>query len=192
MHFSIHPLIQDWMHLKVTFEGKLLYAAEAISALAAFVNSVDLSELSLHIKRILGSYIESCHENERIILAITQPTQGFRSYGLCSASLAFGDFYHTQRRYDEAEDLYQSALETLQQTPVPNRQEIVQTMARVATVYEGNEQYLKAAQLSQCVLDGQKEVFGEYHFETLATLHNLAVLDTDLTRYDEVVSSLEA
>ncbi len=106
--------------------------------------------------------------------------------------MAFGDFYYTQRRYDKAEDLYQSALETLQQTPVPNSQEIVQTMGRLVTVYEGNGQYLKSAQLSQCVLDGQKEVFGEYHFETLATLHNLAVLDTDLTRYDEVVSSLEA
>jgi hypothetical protein len=64
-------------------------------------------------------------------------------------------------------------------------------MARLATVYEGNGHYLKSAQLSQCVLDGQKEVFGEYHLETLAALHNLAVLDTDLTRYDEAAGSLE-
>ena len=97
--------------------------------------------------------------------------------------------YHTQRKYAQAEPLYQNVLKLLEQTIGPDHPTLATTLNNLAVVYEAQDKYAEAAPLYQRALALIERTLGPEHPNLAATLDNYADLLRKMQREAEAESA---
>jgi tetratricopeptide (TPR) repeat protein len=93
--------------------------------------------------------------------------------------------YHSQRKYAQAEPLYQRVLKLLEQTIGPDHPTLATTLNNLAVVYEAQDKYDEAAPLYQRALALIERTLGPEHPNLAATLDNYADLLRKMQREAE-------
>ena len=93
--------------------------------------------------------------------------------------------YHSQRKYVQAEPLYQRVLKLLEQTIGPDHPTLATTLNNLAVVYEAQDKYGEAAPLYQRALALLERTLGPEHPNLAATLDNYADLLRKMQREAE-------
>ena len=97
--------------------------------------------------------------------------------------------YHAQRKYVQAESLYQHVLKLLEQTIGPDHPTLATTLNNLAVVYEAMEKYGEAAPLYQRALALIERTLGPEHPNLAAALDNYADLLRKMQREAEAASA---
>ena len=97
--------------------------------------------------------------------------------------------YHAQKKYTQAEPLYQSVLKLLEQTVGPDHPTLATTLNNLAVVYEAQDRYAEAAPLYQRALALIERTLGPEHPNLAATLDNYADLLRKMQREAEAESA---
>jgi hypothetical protein len=63
--FSIHPLIQDWMKLRIGSESQRAYTIEATLVLSDFLSGQVFHEMSFKTRQATTSHLEAVIENDQ-------------------------------------------------------------------------------------------------------------------------------
>jgi hypothetical protein len=104
--FSLHPLVQDWVKLRIDPPVRAEYTREVISILADFIDARDKVGLALQSNRTIISHLDASINNSAQFLNCENEL-GTRS--LVDAAISFAFFYQIWGRYQEAEELYGQA-----------------------------------------------------------------------------------
>ncbi len=98
---------------------------------------------------------------------------------------ALAVLYHTQRKYAQAEPLYQRVLTLLEQTIGPDHPTLATTLNNLAVVYEAQDKYAEAAPLYQRALALIERTLGPEHPNLAVALDNYADLLRKMQRAAE-------
>lgn len=98
---------------------------------------------------------------------------------------ALAVLYHAQRKYAQAESLYQRVLKLLEQTVGPEHPTLATTLNNLAIVYEAQDQYSMAEPLYQRALTLIERTLGPEHPNLAAALDNYADLLRKMQRETE-------
>ena len=180
--FSLHPLIQDWVKLRLSPQDRKTYATEAISALAAFIDTKDAVKLALQSKQTIISHLDASVQND---VSFLTHEDGLGTQYLIHATLSFASFYLSQGRYTEAEQLFGRALAGSEKQLGPDHPDTLRAVHNLATVYQSQGRYTEAEQLYGRALAGSEKQLGPDHPNTLRTVHNLAIVYGLQGRYVE-------
>jgi len=97
--------------------------------------------------------------------------------------------YHAQKKYAQAEPLYQQVLKLLEQTVGPDHPTLATTLNNLAVVYEAQDKYAEAAPLYRRALALIERTLGPDHPNLAATLDNYADLLRKMQREAEAEST---
>jgi tetratricopeptide (TPR) repeat protein len=127
---------------------------------------------------------------EMLYLAALEQVQnaGSEDPRLAATLNTLGVLYHAQRKYVQAESLYQRVLILLEQTIGPDHPTLATTLNNLAVVYEAQEKYGEAAPLYQRALALLERTLGPEHAHLAAALDNYADLLRKLQREAEAAS----
>ena len=159
-HFSLHPLIQDWMKLRLSPRDRKTSATEAISILAAFIDAKDAVKLALQSKQTIVSHLDASVQND---VSFLTHEDGLGTQYLIHATLSFASFYQSQGRYTEAERLYRRALAGNEKQLGPDHPDTLRTVHGLAIVYDHQGRYTEAEQLYGRALTGSERQLGPEH-----------------------------
>ena len=164
---SLHPMIKDWLQLRISDVDRSQYMVETINILANFINA-NVLERSLPEARALLGHLDACiHSHRRFPnasgrLGFGQP----RGY-----AITFSSFYLSHGRYREAEEGFQAVLDHDEQNYGKNHAHTFRTMRRLADALVHGGKYPEAQELlSKALHESQKEP----DIETLHILSGLA------------------
>src|SRR5438105_9059270 len=93
--------------------------------------------------------------------------------------------YHVQRKYAQAEPLYQRVLKLLEQTVGPEHSTLATTLNNLAVVYEAQDKYDEAEPFYQRALTSIEHTMGPEHPNLAAALDNYADLLRKMQREAE-------
>jgi tetratricopeptide (TPR) repeat protein len=102
---------------------------------------------------------------------------------------ALAVLYHTQKKYAQAESLYQQVLKLLEQTVGPDHPTLATTLNNLAVVYEVQDKYAEAAPLYQRALALMERTLGPDHPNMAVALDNYADLLRKMQREAEAESA---
>jgi tetratricopeptide (TPR) repeat protein len=97
----------------------------------------------------------------------------------------FGDAFARQGRRDEAEKMYQRALQGKEKAWGPEHTSTIKTVNNLGNLYVNLGRLDEAEKMFQRALQGKEKAWGLEHTSTLETGNNLGVLYADLGRLDE-------
>ena len=99
-HFMLHPLVVDWLKLRIDQKGRQKYAIEAKTMLTNYIITHDQGTLPLYIKHDILSHVDVCLQNDGEYL------KGLDESDITShmtSTHTFAKFYHEHGRYKEVE-----------------------------------------------------------------------------------------
>ncbi|KAI9782854.1 MAG: hypothetical protein M1816_001674 [Peltula sp. TS41687] len=169
--FSLHPLIADWLQLRVKSKIRRSYILEASNLLTIILHSFDKVDLSLQWKLELLAHMDTCLSNDRQDSG-TCSILCDNSLGGCAFS--FGRFYRAQGRYKSVEDLFRPILLALTKELGQGHQDTLNAMSHLALTYMSQGRWNEAEELQKQVLEMRKSILGEKHPDTLTSMNNLA------------------
>ena len=144
--FSVHPVVRDWIKLRKTKNERQEYAAESMTALTSYLESVDIDDLALETKQETMLHVDACIQNDA----------EFRTTHLVTcidrqpySASSFAHLYWNQGRYDEAEELYGRALAGRKKKLGAEHPETLRTVQNLANVYYSQGRYGEAEELYQ-------------------------------------------
>jgi tetratricopeptide (TPR) repeat protein len=97
--------------------------------------------------------------------------------------------YHAQKKYAQAEPLYQQVLKLLEQTIGPDHPTLATTLNNLAVVYEAQDKYAEAAPLYQRAMALIERTLGPDHPNLAFALDNYADLLRKIQREAEAESA---
>ena len=180
--FSFHPLVQDWMKLRLSSQDRQIYAIEAMLILSEYIDTQDSDRMTLQAKQTALYHLDTAVENNHAYLV--QGVQLGESI-LEVPAITFATFFMGQGRYKEAEQLFEQALKGWEEQLGPAHPDTLRTIQNLAIVYRYQGRYKEAEQLYERALKGWEEQLGPAHPDTLMTAQNLAVVYRDQGRYKE-------
>ena len=164
---SLHPMIKDWLQLRITDVDRIGYIVETINILANFIDA-NVPERSLQEARGLLGHLDACiHSHRRFSTAGSRLGSGqLRGY-----AITFSSFYLSHGRYREAEEGFQAVLDHDEQNYGKNHAHTLRTMRYLADALVHGGKYPEAQELlSKALHESQKEP----NIETLHILSGLA------------------
>lgn len=105
--FSLHPLIQDWVKLRVSPDARRAFTREAILVLSTFLVFQNVDNMNLKTKQALLSHIEAVLQNENEYKVLKE---NLEETNLLDAASNFGAFFISQGRYDLSKQMIQYTL----------------------------------------------------------------------------------
>ena len=182
IQFSLHPVVRDWLKLRMEREKQELYAEEFSNLLTSYIEGIEFDELDLQVRRETLLHIDACLQNDGEILNDSYHSAlKIQSY---SASL-FASCYLSHGRYNDAEKLLKRVLAGKEEKLAPDHPDILETASDLARIYRYQGRYNEAEELYQRALIGREKKLGLDHPDTLRTINNLALVYDNQGRYVE-------
>jgi tetratricopeptide (TPR) repeat protein len=97
----------------------------------------------------------------------------------------FGTLYRDQSRLNEAEEMYERALQGREKALGPNHMSTLHTVNSLGILYRGQGRLDKAEEMFERALKGRTEAFGPDHTSTFQMVNNLGLLYADQDRLDK-------
>ncbi|KAL8661871.1 MAG: hypothetical protein Q9202_005229 [Teloschistes flavicans] len=161
--FSLHPLIKEWLRLRISQEETLKYVREAIELSTATVTLYGKTPCSPH-RRAHVSLVDACMENYHEF-----PTLSF--YSMEDSVTAFAAAYNAYGRYADAVVLYTSLLREQRAKGSPYAS---QTAMNMANTLRNQGKYSEAETTYKSIMEERTRSLGSSHAATLRALEGLA------------------
>lgn len=183
LSFTLHPLVRDWIRLRLNQLEQKQYTIEAITTLAAIIEMSSRLNSPVFLKSVdIIPHINASMENDKMFLnGDVQLGQGF----LTNAGLLFASCYNLQGHYRNAETLFQRTVESQTKELGAQHPEISRTLMNLANVYRNLGEFSKAEALYKRVLATRQNLLGPGHLDTLRPMEGLAAIKASQGDYTE-------
>ena len=104
--FSFHPLIAEWLKLRIDPDARARYTEEAIEFVRLFVDYGDKREMPIRYKGETLSHMDKIIEHDQAY----HKGEKHVSNALKEAAISFGSFYRRLGRYNETQNLIERAM----------------------------------------------------------------------------------
>jgi tetratricopeptide (TPR) repeat protein len=146
--FSLHPLIRDWVQLRIPQQRRIEYAVESATVLASYVNK-HLTASALPTSRRILSYQDALVQS---MSRFSSPNVQLGADALRDAGRCFALFYNLHGRYNDAEVLLNIVLANDERQHGPTHPLVLDTTRHLASVLKNQGQHVKAEQLLESAL----------------------------------------
>ena len=103
---SFHPLVAEWLKLRIDQAARAQYTEEAIRVVQIFVDNGDKKEMPVQDKSEVLGHIDRIIEHHEVF----QVNGSHISHALKQATVSFGSFYRRLGRYHETQTLIERAM----------------------------------------------------------------------------------
>ena len=181
--FSLHPLIRDWLQLRLQPKERGNFAHEAIAALACCVKAFETRSTSLEEKTALITHIDVSMSNDKEF----STSQDRLCHDLASCDLAFwfGQFYIDRGRYHTSEELCRRMVETRRKLLSEKHPLTLRDMDNLARVLSIQCKYEEALSIFRQTSTLREATLGDKHVDTLESKNSLALVLMARGRYAE-------
>ena len=173
LSFSLHPLVREWIRLRLKDEEQKQYTIEAIAVLTALIEySRADHQASLEHKNII-SHLDASMENDQTFL------KGEAQLGLSfltDAGLWFASCYNSHGHYGNAVALLMRIVEGQTKALGADHSETSRTAMNLANVYRNLGEYPEAEVLYGRILESRQKLLGPDHLDTLRVMQGLAAI----------------
>lgn len=185
--FSLHPLIQDWIKLRLGSEDRRAYTIESVRVLFHYLDS-QIVRTTRKTRQTILSHLDAARENDCAYL-----TGGSRlgESSLEEPAIAFAGVLGQHGRCKEAMRLYKTLPKSNENHMGLDHPRTLKIVSYLANVYANLGQYEEAVQQYKRVMNAREKWPGLEHLDTLGTMQNLAVVYTLQTRGEEAEQLLE-
>lgn len=184
--FSLHPLIRDWLQLRLKSKMRADYTQEAIQVLECCAMAYENLSTTLGEKTALLTHMDVSLSNEKEFLK-PQDRLGYQLEN-CNTAAWFAEFYKNAGQYRTSEKLYRRTLETLRSGLGEKHPDTLFHMSNLANVLLKSGNLKEAEQMHHQTLTLRETELGEEHPDTLSSMNNLAEVLCFLGRYKEAES----
>ena len=183
LSFTLHPLVRDWIRLRLNHQEQKKYTIEAIATLSAMIEMSSRLNSPVSFKSAdIISHMDASMENDKMFLnGGVQLGQGF----LTNAALSFASRYNLEGHYSNAETLFQRTMEAQTQELGPQHPETSRTLMNLANVYRNLGEFSRAEALYERVLEARQNLLGPTHLDTLRAMEGLAAIKASQENYTE-------
>ncbi|KAI9759277.1 MAG: hypothetical protein M1840_003498 [Geoglossum simile] len=171
--FSLHPLVTDWLKLRIDRKDRQKYVIEATTVLKSYIDMQDKEKLSLQTKLDALSHVDMCLRNGREYL---QELDRSKISSLRDSAFTFASLYKSHCRYQDAEVMYQQALTGYEKALGPEHTSTLGTVGNLGILYSDQGKLTEAEAMYQRALTGYEKALGPEHTSTLISVHNLGIL----------------
>jgi len=133
--FSFHPLVAEWLKLRIDEHARGRFTEEAIQILRLYVDGGDTKEMPLREKSEVLSHLNKAVENDHVYHAGGKHV----SHTLMSAMISFGSFYRRLGRHRETGDLIERAMNEQPEEITPAIQNVLANMYNDLGEFEKSE-----------------------------------------------------
>ncbi|KAH0534126.1 hypothetical protein FGG08_007284, partial [Glutinoglossum americanum] len=172
-HFSLHPLITDWLKLRTDQKGRQEYTIEATMVLTNYIDALDQDTLPLQIKLDALSHVDVCLQNDREYL---QELDESDIASLWGPESTFALLYQNYCRYQEAEELYQRTLRGKEKALGTDHTSTLNTVNGLGILYREQGRLTESEAMYERALAGREKMLGPDHTSTLNTVNSLGLL----------------
>ncbi|KAK4870406.1 hypothetical protein LT330_004754 [Penicillium expansum] len=179
--YNVHGCVHSWMIyiLNQVFDKEMAWTA--IKCVAAQVPEKTQHEFWL-IERRLIAHIDRCVEAMGYV-KVEDNIAGIQN--------AFGLLYAGQGRLQEAEAMYERALEDKEKAWGRDHTSTLDTVNNLGNLYADKGRLQEAEAMYERALEGYEKVWGRDHTSTLHTVNNLGLLYADQGRLQEAEAMYE-
>ncbi|KFY53432.1 hypothetical protein V496_07587 [Pseudogymnoascus sp. VKM F-4515 (FW-2607)] len=180
--FSLHPLIQDWVKLRVKSDARRAFAVEAILVVSAFLDKHDANNMTLSTKQALLSHLEVVVQNENQYAVLQGDLEGIE---LQYATVIFGSFFLSQGRFKLSEQMIRHELRRREKGFGTEHPHTLQSINDLGIVLQYQGKYDEAELIHRQTLQLREKILGTEHPNTLQSMNNLAAAIQYQDKYDE-------
>jgi tetratricopeptide (TPR) repeat protein len=163
--FLLHPLIRDWLQLRIGSDDRQSHVLEAVDIIVSSIRSLDNRNSDAVIKQPL-----LLHMDATLLMVKAYFPDGQRlgqDIASCSIAEWFATFYGKQSRFEASVDLYRTILRTKESAWSKEHYDTLITMHLLALMLTAQGKYREAEQMSREVLETAEKVMGKEHSFTL-------------------------
>lgn len=181
--FMLHPLIRDWLQLRVRSRERSTYTYEAIDVIAnslrAYINqdsdATIKQSILLHMDAVLLTAKDFLRDGHQLGQDISS----------CDNADQFALFYRDQGRFNTSLDLTRTVVMTRVRVQGKEHPGTLASMNNLATVLRGQGKHSEAEQIHREVVKARERVLGRNHPDTLTSMNNLASMLSHQCQYKE-------
>ena len=166
--FSLHPLIQDWVKLRVNSDARRAFTREAILMLSTFFEFQSIYNMKLKTKQALLSHLEAVLQNEN---EYTVLRDNLEETELLDATSSFGSFFESQGRYNLSKQMIQHTLKGRTNVLGKEHPQTLTSMNNLAGLLDSQGKYDAAEPLYRETLQLTEKVLGKEHPDTLTSMN---------------------
>lgn len=190
LHFSLHPLIKDWVKLRTNKEacqGYALLAADIVAQTIMLSWSNKQFEMPFSARREILSHLGVQMDNYDDFLQTKEEISFSRdvSIGLAEAESWFGSFYFNSGWFKEAKAMHIKALRLREEVLGQQHSDTLTSMSKVAQVLNSQGKHNESETMHRVAFQLQEEVLGQHHPDTLTSMNNLALVLTRQGKYSK-------
>jgi tetratricopeptide (TPR) repeat protein len=174
--YSIHSCVHSWTIHMLNKEWDAGMAGVAMECVASYIPDKNARDSWVTQQR-LARHAARCWS----FVALGMVGEDGRQWVLHS----LGDLYSDLRRLNEAEKMYQRALQGYEKTLGPDNTLTLDTVNNLGLLYADLGRLKEAEKMYQRALQGCEKALGPDHTSTLQTVNNLGILYADLGRLKE-------
>lgn len=169
--FSLHPLIQDWVKMRIKADARQEFALEAIILLSAFLENHD--NMTLRQNQVLLSHLEVSLQNENEYKIL----QGnLEENELQYAAMYFHGFLDSQGRHNLSEQTLRYILTWKKATLGEEHPSTLQIMNSLGATLDIQGKYDEAMQMLKQTLQLREKVLEKDDPHKIDTMSNLGIV----------------
>ncbi|PQE09025.1 Kinesin light chain protein [Rutstroemia sp. NJR-2017a BBW] len=191
--YATHPVVHQWAYHFQETSSRAELAQIAVMVVGWAVPSSSSQDYTTLQRRLLP-HAQVCFpwvESNEIELRSgkggkgEEQEQGGRTTSIYPAIHLLGDLYANQGKLDEAEKMYQRALEGNEKALGTDHTSTLNTVNNLGSLYANQGKLDEAEKMYQQALKGEGKALGADHISTLSTVNNLGILYADQGKLDE-------
>jgi tetratricopeptide (TPR) repeat protein len=180
--FALHPLIQDWIQLRISPEKRKLFSVESVIVLGDSIKSQDLNTTSFQVKQLLQSHLDAVLSNKDEYI----PTEdSLASRELLIAAFEFATFLCQQGWFKRAEEIGRTVVEGLMKLFGDAGLETFAAKNELSYYLFKQGKYAEAEPLCRESLAMQVKVLGKENVDTLQSMSALTEFLKEQGKYQE-------
>ncbi|KAH7124707.1 hypothetical protein EDB81DRAFT_860917 [Dactylonectria macrodidyma] len=173
--YSVHGCVHSWMIYVLNWEFDEDMVQTAIRCVASHIPGQDQREYWVMQRRLLA-HADRCLETMR---------GAALEYEAAVALGSLGNLYADQGRLQDAEAMYQRALDSKEKAWGPDHTSTLNTVNNLGILYKDQGRLQDAEAMYQRALGGYEKAWGPDHTSTLNTVNNLGILYKDQGRLQD-------
>ncbi|CAM6086197.1 unnamed protein product [Calypogeia fissa] len=170
--FYLHPLIADWLRLRVGLDRRRLCTIESCYLLAKLIESSDLESCGYAFHLYLLEHVDDCLNNRRTYSKSVDEDAGFAKMFIDQ----LGKLFKETSRYREGISLVEDALPIIETAYGKDHASTLDTIHNLGGFYSRQGKLAEAEEMYNRALAGREKALGRDHLSTLSTVHDLGLL----------------
>jgi tetratricopeptide (TPR) repeat protein len=186
--FSLHPLVKDWLILRLEEQARHKFSLEAIFILSCHLHENSSRVISLQEKQALLSHLDISFNHG---LLYCGDTAELDTTSVNISFFNFAKFYLELGKLPEASNMYERALASFERGFGQDHKFTLNALNSLGYVYAEQGKWVEAETMYDRALAGKERTLGRDDMSTLETVNNLGLLYRDQEKLAKAVSMYE-